>query len=155
MSVNWIEGVTEFLLLFFGGFFFSTSPFGIPNGFGEDVVSPIQIHDPVLQVEFPFVLTSVNLGSGGKETSAVGVTDRWTVFQLTVDTGSNVFSSCRTRTSTLIGVDVKLYIFFFFGKQQREKRRFNRHLTQRSMKLLFGSKSKETICLCPLLSVCV
>ena len=64
MSVNWIEGVTEFLLLLLClfVFFVSTSPFGVPNGFGEDIVSPVQIHDPVLQVEFPFVLTSVNLG---------------------------------------------------------------------------------------------
>lgn len=42
-------------------FFFPSSPFCIPNGFREHIVSPIQIHDPVLQVEFPFVLTSVNL----------------------------------------------------------------------------------------------
>lgn len=42
-------------------FFFQSSPFCIPNGFREHIVSPIQIHDPVLQVEFPFVLTSVNL----------------------------------------------------------------------------------------------
>lgn len=38
------------------------SPLGVPDGFGEDVVSPVQVHDAVLQVEFPFVLTSVNLG---------------------------------------------------------------------------------------------
>lgn len=37
------------------------SPLGVSDGFGEDVVSPVQVHDPVLQVEFPFVLTSVNL----------------------------------------------------------------------------------------------
>lgn len=58
VSVNRIEGVTEILLL---PLHLSASPLGIPNGFGEDVVSPIQIHDPILQVEFPFVLTSVNL----------------------------------------------------------------------------------------------
>lgn len=68
MSSNWIEGVSEFLLLrlcllffFFFVFAFSSSPFGVPDGFGEDIVSPVQIHDAVLQVEFPFVLTSVNL----------------------------------------------------------------------------------------------
>lgn len=55
---------------------FSSSPFGVPDGFGEDIVSPIQIHDPVLQVEFPFVLTSVNLGSEEKEMNNVGVESR-------------------------------------------------------------------------------
>ena len=59
-----------FLVLCFSLFFFflfhpqpatCVSPFGIPDGLGEDVVSPVQIHDPVLQVEFPFVLTSVDL----------------------------------------------------------------------------------------------
>lgn len=95
MSVNWIEGVTEFLLLSLClFFFFSTSPFGIPNGFGEDIVSPVQVHDPVLQVEFPFVLTSVNLGSREKEINVVGVKDRWTLFHLTVDAASNVFKPC-------------------------------------------------------------
>lgn len=55
-------GVTKFLLLLLClFFFFPSSPFCIPNGFREHIVSPIQIHDPVLQVEFPFVLTSVNL----------------------------------------------------------------------------------------------
>lgn len=101
VSVNWIEGVTEFLLLLlrlFFLFFFSTSPFGIPNGFGEDIVSPIQIHDPVLQVEFPFVLTSVNLGSQEEEMNGVGVEDRWTPFHFTVDTVSNVFSPCTQKT---------------------------------------------------------
>lgn len=47
--------------------FFFPSPFCISNGFREHVVSPIQIHDPVLQVEFPFVLTSVNLQQRGNE----------------------------------------------------------------------------------------
>lgn len=66
MSSNWIEGVSEFLLLrlclfFFLCLSFSSSPFSVPDGFGEDIVSPVQIHDAVLQVEFPFVLTSVNL----------------------------------------------------------------------------------------------
>lgn len=84
LSVNWI-GVTEILLLLLSPVPFSASPLGIPDGFGEDVVSPIQIHDPILQVEFPFVLTSVNLQSKEKEMSVVGVKDRWTLFQLTVD----------------------------------------------------------------------
>lgn len=92
MSVNWIVGATECLLLLLCLlFFFFTSPFGIPNGFGEDIVSPIQIHDPVLQVEFPFVLTSVNLESKEKEMNVVGVADRWTTFHLTVNAVSNVF----------------------------------------------------------------
>lgn len=87
LSVNWIEGVTETLLLLLSPVPFSASPLGIPDGFGEDVVSPVQIHDPILQVEFPFVLTSVNLQSKEKEMSVVGVKDRWTLFQLTVDAG--------------------------------------------------------------------
>lgn len=61
------------MLRLFFFFCFSSSPFSVPDGFGEDIVSPIQIHDPVLQVEFPFVLTSVNLGSKEKEMNNVGV----------------------------------------------------------------------------------
>lgn len=62
------DKVSQFLLLFLCVCFFlllrnfcSFSPFCVPDGFGENVVSPVQIHDPVLQVEFPFVLTSVDL----------------------------------------------------------------------------------------------
>lgn len=85
--------LTGFLLLLLCLFFFlsSTSPLSVPDGFGEDKVSPIQIHDPVLQVEFPFVLTSVNLGSCEKEINAVDVKDRWTLFHHKVDTVSNAF----------------------------------------------------------------
>lgn len=79
MSLSRTEGVSEFPLLrlclsfFFFFFLFlghdpaPPSPLGVPDGFGEDVVSPVQVHDAVLQVEFPFVLTSVNLG--GTETN--------------------------------------------------------------------------------------
>lgn len=63
------------------GYTLQSSPFGIPNGFGEDIVSPVQIHDPVLQVEFPFVLTSVNLENRGTEINVVGVKDGRTLFQ--------------------------------------------------------------------------
>lgn len=83
-------------------FFSSSSPFGIPNGFGEDIVSPIQIHDPVLQVEFPFVLTSVNLGSKEKEMNNVGVKNRRTPFHLTMDTVSNVFNPCNRAILTSV-----------------------------------------------------
>lgn len=40
-----------------------TSPLGVPDGFGEDVVPPVEVHDAVLQVELPLVLTPVNLGT--------------------------------------------------------------------------------------------
>ncbi len=93
VSANWIQGVrvpAPVALLFF----FSTSPFSITNGFGEDIVSPIQIHDPVLQVEFPFVLTPVNLGSKEKEMNVVGVKVRW--FYLSVDAVSNACNHCNT-----------------------------------------------------------
>lgn len=36
-------------------------PLGVPYGFREDVVPPIQVHDAILQGELPLVLTSVNL----------------------------------------------------------------------------------------------
>lgn len=77
--LNWQE--FQFLLLCFF-FFLSSSPFCIPNGFREHIVSPIQIHDPVLQVEFPFVLTSVDLQE--RKWMNVGVESRPT-FHFTVE----------------------------------------------------------------------
>lgn len=46
-----------FLLFFFPLFL----PLGVSDGFGEHKIPPIQIHDAILQVKLPLVLTSVNL----------------------------------------------------------------------------------------------
>lgn len=67
VSVNWTEGATVPAPV--SGALLPSSPFSVADSFGEDVVPPVQVHDPVLQVEFPFVLTSVNLGRkrGGRQ----------------------------------------------------------------------------------------
>lgn len=39
------------------------SPLGVSDGFGKDIISAVQVHYPVFQVELPFVLTSVDLRS--------------------------------------------------------------------------------------------
>lgn len=65
--VKWTGGVPEFCFFcwvfsfFFLTFLFPSSPLGVSGGFGKDEISAVEIHDPVLQVEFPFGLTSVNL----------------------------------------------------------------------------------------------
>lgn len=93
MPVNWIPAPVA-LSVFSPSL---TSPLSVPNGFGEDKVSPIQIHDSVLQVEFPFVLTSVNLGSREKEINAVGVKTDGDCIHHEVDTVSNAFTLGQTR----------------------------------------------------------
>ena len=50
-------------------FLWCVLPLSVPDGFGEDVVSAIQVHDPILQVELPFVLTSVDLRREKRESS--------------------------------------------------------------------------------------
>lgn len=96
------QGAIEFLLLLLCLFLFfliPSSPFGFPNGFGEDIVSPIQIHDPILQVEFPFVLTSVNLQ---KEMNNVGVKSRQDTVSSYGGTLPDVFILCNSETVTSV-----------------------------------------------------
>lgn len=61
------------------------SPLGISDGFGKDIISAVQVHYPVFQVELPFVLTSVDLRSEEEEEEKNGrVQNRGMLLELTL-----------------------------------------------------------------------